>query len=78
VEVIKYLLAGADVVMTASALLRNGASYIGTLRRGLEDWMEERDFGSLQDVRGILSQRRVKDPALLQRANYIKVLESYK
>jgi dihydroorotate dehydrogenase (fumarate) len=78
VEVIKYLLAGADVVMTASALLRNGPAYIGTLRRGLEEWMEDRDFGSLQEVRGILSQRRVKDPALLQRANYIKVLESYK
>ena len=45
---------------------------------GLIDWMEARGFGSLVQVRGIMSQRKVKDPASFQRANYIKVLESYK
>jgi dihydroorotate dehydrogenase (fumarate) len=78
VEVIKYLLAGADVVMTASALLRHGPAYLGTLRDGLIDWMDARDFSSLAQVRGIMSQRKVKNPASFQRANYIKVLESYK
>lgn len=77
VEVIKYLLAGADAVMTASALLRNGPAYLGTLRAGLVEWMDSREFDSLQQVRGVMSQRKVKDPASFQRANYIKILESY-
>jgi len=77
VEVIKYLLAGADAVMTASALLRNGPAYLGTLQAGLVEWMESREFDSLQQVRGVMSQRKVKDPASFQRANYIKILESY-
>ncbi len=78
VEVIKYLLAGADVVMTASALLRNGPAHLDTLRSGLIDWMDARGFSALSQVRGIMSQRKVKNPASFQRANYIKVLESYK
>lgn len=78
VEVIKYLLAGADVVMTASALLRNGPPYLGKLRQGLMEWMDDRGFHSINQVRGVMSQRKVKNPASFQRANYIKVLESYK
>jgi dihydroorotate dehydrogenase (fumarate) len=77
VEVIKYILAGADVVMSASALLRNGPHYIGNMVDGLREWMEERGFHSLQQMRGVMSHRKVKNPAAFQRANYIKVLESY-
>jgi dihydroorotate dehydrogenase (fumarate) len=51
-EVVKYLLAGADVVMTASSLLRHGPQHIGTLRRALETWMDGRGFDDIDRVRG--------------------------
>jgi len=76
--VIKYLLAGADVVMTTSALLRNGPAYAATLREGLEEWMDARRFASVTQVRGVMSQTNVADPGAYQRANYIRLLESYK
>ncbi|GAB6047718.1 dihydroorotate dehydrogenase-like protein [Methyloparacoccus murrellii] len=77
VEVIKYLLAGADAIMTTSALLRQGPGYLGELRQGLERWMEARGFDSVTDFRGMLSHARVRDPRPLERANYIRMLESY-
>jgi dihydroorotate dehydrogenase (fumarate) len=76
-EVIKYLLAGADVVMTTSALLRHGPAYTRTLLDGLKAWMEARRFASVEQLRGSMSAAKVADPAAFQRANYIRVLESY-
>lgn len=78
VEVIKYLLAGADVVMTTASLLRHGPGYIGELLEGLELWMEERGFDAVGPMRGIMSHARVADPLAFERANYIKILESYR
>ncbi|MBL8484245.1 MAG: dihydroorotate dehydrogenase-like protein [Rhodocyclaceae bacterium] len=77
-EVIKYLLAGADVVMTTAALLRHGIGHLGVLRDGLEQWMDERGFGSVADFRGELAQLTLADPAAFDRANYIHILESYR
>jgi len=77
-EVIKYLLAGADVVMTTSALLRNGPKYLGTLLHGLIYWMEARGFDSLARLRGSMSRDKIANPGAFERANYIRVLESYK
>jgi dihydroorotate dehydrogenase (fumarate) len=76
-EVIKYLLAGADAVMTTSALLRNGPAYANVLLEGLKAWMEARRFTSVQQVRGTMSHGNVANPAAFQRANYIRVLEGY-
>ena len=76
-EVIKYLLAGADVVMTTSALLRHGVDHVRTLLTGLTEWLEARDITSLSDVRGKMSQRKLKDPVVYERANYIKMLQSW-
>lgn len=78
VEVIKYLLAGADVVMTAAALLRNGPGYVTKLVAGLENWMDERGFQSIEQIRGIMSRQNIADPLPFERANYIRILESYK
>jgi dihydroorotate dehydrogenase (fumarate) len=78
VEVVKYLLAGADVVMTTAALLRYGPDYIGKLLSGLEMWMDERGFDSLPPLRGVMSRAKVANPLAFERANYIKVLESYR
>ena len=76
-DVVKYLLVGADVVMTTSALLRHGVGHMGVLLEGLNAWMGAREFSSLAEVRGILSQRKVRDPQAFERANYIKILQGY-
>jgi dihydroorotate dehydrogenase (fumarate) len=76
-EVIKYILAGADVVMTASALLRNGIEYIDVLTKGLTDWMESREYESIGQMKGSMSQKSVDNPETFERANYIRILEGY-
>ncbi len=78
VEVVKYLMAGADAVMTTSALLKNGVNYMTTLRDGLRTWMEMHRYVSVAQMKGSMSQRNVADPTAFERANYIKTLESYK
>lgn len=74
-EVIKYLLAGADVVMTTSALLRHGVGHMKVLLDGLEQWLAARDLDTPDRIRGCLSQRNVADPTAFERANYIRVLQ---
>jgi dihydroorotate dehydrogenase (fumarate) len=76
-SVIKYVLAGADVVMTTSALLRHGVGYMATLVDGLRAWMEEREIGSLADMRGMMSLLRSRDQSVYSRANYIRILGRY-
>ena len=76
-EVIKYLMAGADVAMTTSALLRHGPGHIATLVDGMTEWMDRRGYESVRQMKGSMSQRKVQDPAAFERANYIKVLEGY-
>ena len=77
-EVVKYLMAGADAVMTTSALLKNGPDYMTTLRDGLQTWMEMRHYNSVAQLKGSMSQQNVSDPTAFERANYIKTLESFK
>jgi dihydroorotate dehydrogenase (fumarate) len=74
-EVIKYLLAGADAVMTTSALLRHGVEHMKTLLDGLIQWMDARDFGDIRDIRGLMSQQRIKNPTAFERANYVQILQ---
>ena len=74
---IKYLLAGADVVMTTSALLRHGVGHMKVLLDGLESWLAARDLSSLDRIRGPMSQRNIADQTAFARANYIKVLQGY-
>jgi dihydroorotate dehydrogenase (fumarate) len=76
-EVVKYLLVGADTVMSTSALLRNGPSHITTLLEGLTTWMKEKEVTSLAKIRGQLSQKKVRDPKAFERANYIKIIQGY-
>jgi dihydroorotate dehydrogenase (fumarate) len=77
-EIIKYLLAGADVVMVASILIKKGPAYLNVLKKETENWLTARDYHSLAEVRGVMSRQKVWDPsALYERVNYIKVLESF-
>jgi dihydroorotate dehydrogenase (fumarate) len=68
-QVLKYLLAGADVVMTTSALLRNGPHYVKELLAGTASWLSARDIESVGKVRGLLSQRNFRNPDSFGRAN---------
>jgi dihydroorotate dehydrogenase (fumarate) len=70
-DVAKYLLAGADVVQSASALLRHGPEYAGALLRGLSDWMSRKGFQSLDDVRGLLAVPDAEDSEARERADYV-------
>jgi dihydroorotate dehydrogenase (fumarate) len=76
-EVVKYLLVGADVVMTTSALLRHGVDHMAVLIAGLASWLRSREFASVNQMRGIMSQERMQDPQAFERANYIKILQGY-
>ena len=78
VEVIKYLLAGAEVVMTASSLYKNGIPYLKTMNKELNDWMYMMGFDSVDAFRGIMSQQNISDPTAYERGNYIKILEGRK
>jgi dihydroorotate dehydrogenase (fumarate) len=77
-DVVKYLLAGADVVMTTSSLLRHGLGHVKELLGGLTAWLDARDLDSLTAIRGRLSHRNVVDAGAYERANYIKMLQAYK
>jgi dihydroorotate dehydrogenase (fumarate) len=75
-DVAKYLLAGADVVMTASALLRHGTEYAGALLDGLSSWMARKGFRSVDDLRGMLSVPQDVDQATYERTGYVRALRA--
>ena len=76
-EVFKYLLAGADTVMTTSALLRHGVEHMRTLVDGLSALLAVREIESLDEIRGRMSQQNVKSPTTFERANYVHILQGY-
>ncbi len=76
-EIIKYLMAGADVVMVASILMKKGPKYLQVLLNETEQWLSARGYHSVNEVRGMMSRKNIKNPGALERVNYIKVLESF-
>ena len=76
-DVVKVLLAGADVAMMTSALLRHGPEHLTAVETGLRDWLEEHGMQTVGHLRGLRSQRSIRDPAALERANYITMLAGY-
>jgi dihydroorotate dehydrogenase (fumarate) len=73
-EVIKYLLAGADVVMTASALLRHGPDHAATMLDGLDRWMRRKGYTTVDDFRGLLAVPIGPDESARERADYVSAL----
>src|SRR5579859_3624439 len=73
-DVVKYLLAGADVVMSASALIRHGPEHAGVLLAGLSGWMARKGFASVDDVRGLLAVPADTDQAAYERAGYVRAM----
>jgi dihydroorotate dehydrogenase (fumarate) len=76
-DVVKVLLAGADVAMMTSALLRQGPDHLSHVQAQLVDWLDRHGHQSVGAIRGRLSQRTVRDPAAFERANYLKILSSH-
>lgn len=74
-EIVKYLLAGADTVMVASALMKHGPQYIQVLLDDLNDWLDARGYTSINEIRGKMSHLNAINPEAFERVNYIKVLE---
>jgi dihydroorotate dehydrogenase (fumarate) len=77
-DVLKAMMAGAKVTMMASALLRNGVEIIPTILREMEWWIESHEYTSLKQMQGSMSQQAVAEPAAFERANYMKVLNSWR
>ena len=77
-DLLKAVMAGADVTNVCSVLLQEGVDKIGDLLRGVTTWMEEHEYKSISEMKGSLSLRSVAEPAAFERANYMKVLKSYR
>mgnify|MGYP000300731969 CR=1 FL=1 len=77
-DVIKAVMAGASVAMTTSALLKHGPEKAAEILRDLETWLTEHEYESVKQMKGSMSQRAVAEPAAFERANYMKVLNSFK
>ena len=76
-DVVRAVLAGADAVMTTSAVLRHGPSVLPMFVRALTAWMEEHEYRSVTEMKGSLAQRNVPNPDAYERTNYLQVLHSW-
>jgi dihydroorotate dehydrogenase (fumarate) len=73
-DVLKMLMAGADVTMLCSALIRHGIRQIGVVERDLVAWMEEHEYESVAQLKGSLSQKNCPDPGTFERAQYMRAI----
>jgi len=76
-DVLKGIMAGAQVTMLTSALLKNGIEHLRVIEANLMEWMEQHGYESINEMRGCMRATAVEDPAAFERANYLKVLGSY-
>lgn len=76
-DVLKLTMAGANVTFMTSALLKHGPEHIKKLKQDLLDWMDEYEYSNLDQMRGSMSLKNVKNPGAFMRANYINVLQEY-
>ncbi|MBI4583183.1 MAG: dihydroorotate dehydrogenase-like protein [Planctomycetes bacterium] len=77
-DVIKMLLAGADVTMVCSTIIRHGPRRIKELLQGTRQWMEEREYESIEQLKGSMSHSHCSDPSAFERANYMRALNTYR
>lgn len=77
-DVLKLIMAGADVTMMCSSLLTHGPGRIGEVLSGLNQWMTNHEYVSIAQMKGSMSQQSVADPSAFERANYMKALNQFK
>ena len=76
-DVLKAIMAGADVAMLCSVLLRRGIGHLATIRADLVRWMEEHEYASIEQMKGSMSHRTSQDPTAFERASYVKAITGY-
>lgn len=76
-DAIKMLLAGADITHLCSTLLLHGPKQLSRILQGMEQWLEESPYDSLEQIKGVLSHQQMRDPAAYERASYVKMLSGY-
>lgn len=76
-DVLKCVMTGANTAMMTSALLLNGIGHLKTVLTDLKEWMEKHEYESIAQMRGSMSQKSVSQPSAFERANYMRVLQSY-
>ena len=76
-DVLKMIMAGADVTMLCAVLFQHGISKITGILEGVELWMEDHEYESIEQMKGSMSHKSVPEPAAFERANYMRVLKSY-
>jgi dihydroorotate dehydrogenase (fumarate) len=76
-DVLKVVMAGSDVTMMCSALLKHGPDHLRQVLTNLREWMMEHEYVSIQQMKGSMSQKSVADPSAFERANYMKALNRY-
>lgn len=74
---LKAVAAGADVGQVASVLYQKGVGEIGTILKGMSAWLEEKEYASVEQLKGSMSQQNVADPSAFARGNYMKTIKSY-
>ena len=77
-EVIKAIMAGADVVHLCAVLLKQGPGRLAVILDDIRRWLAQHEYDSLQQLKGSVSQQHAIDPAAYQRTNYVKLLEGYR
>jgi dihydroorotate dehydrogenase (fumarate) len=77
-DVLKMLMAGANVTMLCSVLLRHGIDYIQVIEREMREWMEKNEYDSVRLLQGSMSQKSCPNPSEFERAQYMRALQSYK
>ncbi|MBC2601375.1 dihydroorotate dehydrogenase-like protein [Puniceicoccus vermicola] len=76
-DAIKAIMAGADTVQMVSSLLQKGPSHLATVLEKMTLWLGEFDYKSIADARGSMSHRNTPNPEAVERANYLKILQSW-
>jgi dihydroorotate dehydrogenase (fumarate) len=77
-DVLKAVMAGADVVQVVSVLLRRGVGELPVMLESMQTWMREHEYESISQMKGSMSQKACPEPAAFERANYMKTLNSYR
>ncbi len=76
-DAIKMLLAGADITHLCSALLLHGPKHLTRIRKGVEKWLDDSPYDSVEQIKGVLSHSQIRDPAAYERASYVSILGGY-
>ena len=77
-DAIKMIMAGADVTMLCSALMRHGIPHIQRIEMEMVAWLEKHGYNSLGEIKGVMSHKNASDPSAFERAQYVRGLSSYK